>query len=59
MNGLDVVLIVAAVLAAIGGWRLGFMTRAVGWIGAGIGIGAAIRSHRTHGGQVETEQLVG
>ena len=42
MNGLDVVLIVAAVLAAIGGWRLGFMTRAVGWIGAGIGIGAAI-----------------
>lgn len=42
MNGLDVVLVVAAVLAAVGGWRLGFMTRAVGWIGAGIGIGAAI-----------------
>lgn len=42
MNGLDVVLILAAVLAAVGGWRLGFLTRAVGWVGAGIGIGAAI-----------------
>ena len=30
MNGLDVVLILLAVLAAVGGWRLGFVARAVG-----------------------------
>lgn len=42
MNGLDVLIVVAAVLAAIGGWRLGFLTRSVGWIGAGIGLGVAV-----------------
>ena len=35
MNGLDVVIVLAAVLAAVGGWKLGFLTRSVGWIGAG------------------------
>ena len=42
MNGLDVVIVVAAVLAAVGGWRLGFLTRSVGWIGAGLGLALAV-----------------
>ena len=42
MNGLDVVIIVAAVLAAVGGWRLGFLTRSIGWLGAGIGLALAV-----------------
>lgn len=42
MNGLDVVIVVAAVLAAVGGWRLGFLTRSVGWLGAGIGLALAV-----------------
>ena len=42
MNGLDVVIVVAAVLAAVGGWRLGFLTRSVGWIGAGVGLAIAV-----------------
>lgn len=37
MNGLDVILILAAVLAVVGGWRLGLITRALGWVGALIG----------------------
>ncbi|MFZ4517615.1 MAG: MarP family serine protease [Microthrixaceae bacterium] len=42
MNGLDVVLLVMAVLAAALGWRLGFLTRAFGWIGAALGLGLAV-----------------
>ncbi len=42
MNGLDLVLILLAVAAAVGGWRLGFLTRAVGWIGAGAGLVLAV-----------------
>lgn len=42
MNGLDVVIVLAAVLAAVGGWKLGFLTRSVGWIGAGMGLGLAV-----------------
>lgn len=38
MNGLDLILIVAAVVAVVGGWRLGMITRALGWVGALIGV---------------------
>ncbi len=42
MNGLDVVLILLALLAAVGGWRLGFVTRAMGWVGAALGLALAV-----------------
>ncbi|CAN5784451.1 MarP family serine protease [soil metagenome] len=38
MNGLDLVLIVVGFAAAIGGYRLGFVTRAISWLGMLIGI---------------------
>ncbi|MEZ5239816.1 MAG: MarP family serine protease [Microthrixaceae bacterium] len=37
MNGLDLLLLLAAVVAVVGGWRLGLVTRALGWFGALIG----------------------
>ncbi len=42
MNGLDLVLVVAAGLAAWGGWRLGFLRRLSGWIGAAAGLAVGI-----------------
>jgi S1-C subfamily serine protease len=42
VNGLDLVLLLLAALAAIGGWRLGFVTRAFGWLGMGIGLAVAV-----------------
>ncbi|MBS1838583.1 MAG: MarP family serine protease, partial [Actinobacteria bacterium] len=30
------------VLAAVGGWRLGFLTRSIGWLGAGVGLVLAV-----------------
>lgn len=42
MNGLDVLILVLAGAAAFGGWRLGFMTRSIGWLGAGVGLALAI-----------------
>ncbi len=42
MNGLDLLLVVLAVVAAVGGWRLGFVRRFAGWLGAGAGLGLAI-----------------
>lgn len=42
MNGFDLLLVSAALLAAVGGWRLGFLRRLSGWIGAGVGLGVAI-----------------
>ena len=44
MNVLDILIIVAAVAAATGGYRLGFVARAASWFGmiVGIGIGARI-----------------
>ncbi len=42
MNGLDLILIVLAAFAAYGGWRLGFLRRLSGWIGAALGLAAAI-----------------
>ena len=38
MNVLDVVLLVSMALAAWTGWRLGFLARAISWVGIGIGI---------------------
>lgn len=37
MNGLDLILLMVVVLAVVGGWRLGLITRALGWVGALIG----------------------
>lgn len=42
MNGLDLLLILLAVVAAVGGWRLGFVHRLSGWIGAGLGLALGI-----------------
>jgi S1-C subfamily serine protease len=44
VNALDVVLVVLAVLAAVGGWRLGFLTRALGWAGAALGLFVGLRA---------------
>jgi S1-C subfamily serine protease len=38
MDALDVVIVGAAVLAAFGGYRLGFFTRVLSWVGLGLGI---------------------
>ncbi len=42
MNALDVLIGVAAVVALLGGWRMGFLTRAFGWVGAGLGLLVAL-----------------
>ena len=42
MNGLDLLLILLAGLAAYGGWRLGFLRRLSGWLGAAAGMAVAI-----------------
>lgn len=42
MNGLDLVLAVAATIAAVAGWRLGFLRRFAGWVGAAAGLTVAI-----------------
>lgn len=42
MNGLDLLLLIAAVLAAVGGWRLGLVTRALGWVGAILGLAVGV-----------------
>jgi S1-C subfamily serine protease len=44
VNALDLVLVALAVLAAVGGWRLGFLTRALGWAGAAFGLVVALRA---------------
>ena len=38
MNVFDIVLVVLAVSAAIGGYRLGFVQRAVSWVGLALGV---------------------
>lgn len=43
MNLLDGLILVLAVAAAIGGFRLGFLTRAASWLGMAIGLLAAAR----------------
>ncbi|HTO01109.1 MAG TPA: MarP family serine protease [Microthrixaceae bacterium] len=42
MNGLDLLIGIAACAAVIGGWSLGFLRRLSGWIGAAAGIALAI-----------------
>jgi S1-C subfamily serine protease len=42
VNGLDLLLLLLAGVAAAGGWRLGFVRRLSSWIGAGIGLALAI-----------------
>ena len=42
-NLLDLIIVVAAVMAAIGGYRIGFVTRATSWIGLALGLAVAAR----------------
>lgn len=42
MNVLDALLVLALVTAAIGGWRLGFVTRAASWLGMAAGLLLAV-----------------
>ncbi len=44
MNALDLSLVAIAVIAATGGYRLGFLTRTVSWLGMGIGLLVAARA---------------
>jgi S1-C subfamily serine protease len=43
LSWLDVILVVLAVAAAVGGYRLGFVTRVLSWIGLGLGLVIAVR----------------
>jgi S1-C subfamily serine protease len=43
MDVLDLILVLLAVAAAVGGYRIGFLGRVVSWIGLGIGFYLAIR----------------
>lgn len=43
MNLLDAVLVLAAVAAAVGGYRLGFFARAASWAGLALGVVAGAR----------------
>jgi S1-C subfamily serine protease len=41
MNVIDLALIILAVVAIIGGMRVGFVARIAGWVGLGLGVAAA------------------
>lgn len=43
MNAFDYGIIVLAVLAAFGGWRMGFLARVFSWVGMGAGLYLAVR----------------
>ena len=43
MNLVDFVILAAAAAAALGGWRLGFVTRVLSWIGLAVGLVVAAR----------------
>ncbi len=43
MDLLDLIVIVVAVMAAIGGYRLGFVGRVASWLGLALGLYVAIR----------------
>jgi S1-C subfamily serine protease len=47
MNLLDLIVVLVAIAAAIGGYRLGFFARALSWIGLGVGlyVGALVVPH--------------
>jgi hypothetical protein len=38
MNGLDAVVVLAAIAAGIGGWRFGFVARLLAWAGVALGL---------------------
>ncbi len=42
MNALDLILLALIVMAAVGGWRLGLIARALGWVGALLGLAIAV-----------------
>ena len=42
MNTLDVAIIVTAILAAWGGWRLGLVARVFAWIGVAVGLAVGV-----------------
>ncbi len=42
MNPLDLLILAAALVAVVAGWRMGFLARAFGWAGAGVGVVAAL-----------------
>jgi S1-C subfamily serine protease len=43
MSAFDVVFVVLAVLAVVGGYRLGFVARVVSWVGLAAGLAVAVR----------------
>jgi uncharacterized membrane protein required for colicin V production len=43
VNLLDLLIVLVAVGAAVGGWRLGFLARVTSWIGLGLGLYLAVR----------------
>lgn len=43
MNPFDTIVVVLMVIAAVGGWRLGFVARAASWFGMGVGTVVAAR----------------
>jgi S1-C subfamily serine protease len=43
VNLFDVIIVIAAIAAAVGGYRLGFLARATSWIGLGVGLYIAAR----------------
>ncbi len=42
MNVLDLLLMALILMAAVGGWRMGLITRALGWVGALLGLAIAV-----------------
>ena len=62
MNLLDLIVILAAVSAAVGGWRLGFLARVASWIGLALGLYLAARllpaAIRTFDGSTPTTRLI-
>src|SRR5687768_15542310 len=42
-NLLDLLIVTGAVMAAVGGYRIGFVARVTSWVGLGLGIGVAAR----------------
>ncbi|MGH9106861.1 MAG: MarP family serine protease [Acidimicrobiales bacterium] len=43
MNAFDIGILVVAALAALGGWRMGFLSRVFSWLGLGAGIYLGVR----------------
>lgn len=43
MNGLDAAIVAAALAAAVGGWRLGFVARALAWVGVAVALAIGVR----------------